>query len=108
MNGFPRTSIRAFGMSPLRSRMRVPIPPARMTHCMEVGLFAHLNDGPIKIELETHLLETFLRHCLTHAGHVIGIKQEKAAAAGTDEFASQRATGLRGVVPSINALVRHS
>src|SRR5260370_5626899 len=34
MKGFPRTGISAFGRSALRSRMRVPSPPARITHCI--------------------------------------------------------------------------
>src|ERR1700733_15105606 len=92
--------------------MRVPNPPARITHCMVRSIWTlsvpRQQRGAFVIEGEADFAQTFLLHGPTQSLAVLGEEQQEAAAAGADELASDGSVVAADLVPAVNAFVAGS
>src|SRR4051812_6170078 len=83
--------------------MRVPSPPAKITHC----ILLNENLGALEVEAEAHLAQPGLTHGVAQLRFLLGVKHQKASAAGADELPAQSAI-VHGVgVPLVDLTVAH-
>src|SRR5689334_2315789 len=102
MNGSPLISINALGMRSVIGRRRVARPPARIA-TGSIGISRLGNDGAaLKIEAHAHLTQSRGAHRTPQPRFVFGIKHQKTAAAGADQFAPECAVTQGELVVAVD------
>src|SRR5262245_41772936 len=67
------------------------------------------NDGTVEVEREIHFVHTCLGHSRPQTSPVVGMAEQKTAAAGTDQLAAGRPAALAGDrVELVDAVVAHT
>src|SRR5260370_35815739 len=83
--------------------MRVPKPPARITHC--IGSIPRDQLRAFVIETEADFAQSFAVHRAAQRVPILGVEQQKAATARAHQLAAERAVVAADFVPAIDALV---
>src|SRR5215471_3366171 len=110
MKGLPFTGSSAFSTLELSCRMRVPRPPARMTHCCPMitvskkpsGSILHEHLRALVIEAEAYFGQALIGHGCAQAGAILRVEEQETTATGADQLPSERAIGACDVIPAID------
>src|SRR5215469_771407 len=98
----PQTGSRVFGQVSVSGRMRVPSPPARITHCILVS--GHQLRAFV-IESEADFAQTFLGHGFAERVAIVGVEEQESAAARADQLTADGAVLAADFIPAIDAIV---
>src|SRR5579872_953341 len=97
------------GHDSVNGRMRVPRPPARMTHWRPDTTLASRQDRrTVVIETEGQFRKAVSAHGAAKTQRVLGVEQQEATAARADELAADGAVLKRMRITAIDAIVAHA
>src|SRR6266511_1590331 len=89
--------------------MRVPRPPARITHWLPIRRSVLDEDlRALVVEVEPDLGEALLRHRRAAQRPVLRAEAAEPTSPGAAELPAKRAVLHRGAVPAVDVLVRHA
>src|SRR5260370_37845194 len=84
--GCPSTGSSALGHVSVSGHIRVPSPPARITHCM--GSVSRHQLGAFVVETEADFAQALLGHGFANRIAVLGVQQEESTAARAHQCAA--------------------
>src|SRR5687767_4636862 len=77
--GRPSTGNKVFGMVRVSGHMRLPTPPAKMTHCMTPASIPDEDDAAVAVEREPYLRKAFSAHRGPQSTRILRIEQQESA-----------------------------
>ena len=92
--GRPPTGSSVLGTVRASGHIRLPRPPARITHCTDTARsLPDEHDAAVVVEAEPHLGQPLARAWRPAAGAGRGVEQQEAAGTGTDQLAAAARRG---------------